>query len=156
MCSTSCLPIGAGLGDDAVERHDNDAGVAGLLDRPVEGVGRSGVDHDGVVALQYQVLDLRRLGRHLLVGSGEHVGGGDDSVLHRVLGDDVVAFQHRLAPGIAGVIVGEGDLHLAGVGLGRAGEQRAGGAKGERGDSAGHRFPPDSLARGRMGRTALS
>ena len=32
--------IGAGLGDDAVEGDDDDAGVAGLLDRAVQRVGR--------------------------------------------------------------------------------------------------------------------
>ena len=72
----------------------------------------------------------------------------DDAVLHRLLGDDVVALQHRLAPGIAGVIVGEGDFHLAGVGFRGPCEQGAGGAKGKHGDIAAHRFPPDSLARG--------
>ena len=89
ICSTSLLAhllevdgdaIGAGLGDDAVEGHDDDAGVAGLLDGAVERVGRSGIDDDGVIALQDQVLDLRGLRRHLLVGGGEHVGGGDDAV----------------------------------------------------------------------------
>ena len=72
--------IGAGLGDDAVERDDDDAGVAGLLDRAVQRVGRSGVDDDGVIALQDQVLDLRGLRRHFLVGGGEHVRGRDDVV----------------------------------------------------------------------------
>ena len=134
--------IGAGLGDDAVERDDDDAGVAGLLDRAVQRVGRGGVDDDRVVALQDQVLDLRRLGRHFLVGGGEDVRRGDDVVLHRLLGDDVVALQHRLTPGIAGVVVGEGDFHLAGVGVRGPGEQRAGGAQGEHGDVAAHRFPP--------------
>ena len=115
--------VGAGLGDDAVEGDDDDAGVAGLLDRAVQRVGRGGVDDDGVIALQDEVLDLRRLGRHFLVGGGEDVGRGDDPVRDRLLGDDVVALQHRLAPGIAGVVVGEGDLHLARVGLSRRGEE---------------------------------
>ena len=70
--------IGAGLGDDAVEGDDDDAGVASLLDRAVQRVGRGGVDDDRVIALQDQVLDLRRLGRHFLVGGGEDVGRGDD------------------------------------------------------------------------------
>ena len=111
--------ISAGLGDDAVERDDDDARVAGLLDRAVQRVGRSGVDDDRVIALQDEVLDLGGLGRHFLVGGGENVRRGDDPVRDRLLGDDVVALQHRLAPGIAGIIVGEGDLHLAGVGLRR-------------------------------------
>ncbi len=80
--------IGAGLGDDAVEGDDDDAGVAGLLDRAVQRVGRGGVDDDRVVALQDQVLDLRGLRRHFLVGGGEDVGGGDDVVLDRLLGDE--------------------------------------------------------------------
>ena len=109
--------VGARLGDDAVERDDDDAGVAGLLDRAVERVRRRGVDDDRVVALQDEVLDLRRLGRDFLVGGGEDVGGGDDAVLDRLLGDDVVALQHRLPPGIAGIVVGEGDLLGVGVGL---------------------------------------
>ena len=86
----------------------------------VQRVGRGGVDDDRVIALQDQVLDLRRLGRHLLVGGGEDVGGGDDLVGDRLLGDGVVALQHRLPPGIAGVVVGEGDLLAAGVGKRRA------------------------------------
>ncbi len=105
--------VGAGLGDDAVERDDDDAGVTGLLDRAVQRVRRSGVDDDRVIALQDKVLDLRRLGRHFLVRCGEHVGRRNDLVGHRFLGDEVVALQHRLAPGIAGVIVGEGDFHLS-------------------------------------------
>ena len=92
----------------------------------VERVRRRGVDDDRVIALQDQVLDLRRLGRHFLVGGGEHVGGGDDLVGDRLLGDDVVAVQHRLAPGIAGVIVGEGDLLAAGVGKRRARREHRG------------------------------
>ena len=110
-------PIGAGFGDDAVERDHHDAGVAGLLDGAVQGVGRGRIDHDGVVALQDQVLDLRGLGRHFLVGRGEHVGGSHHLVGHRLLGHGVIALQHRLAPGIAGVIVGKGDLHVLGFGL---------------------------------------
>ena len=70
--------IGAGLGDDAVEGNDDDAGVAGLLDRAVQRVGRSGVDDDRIIALQDEVLDLGGLGRHFLVGSREHVRRGDD------------------------------------------------------------------------------
>ena len=112
---------GAGLGDDAVEGDDDDAGVAGLLDGAVERIGRGGVDDDRVIALQDQVLDLRRLRRHFLVGGGEDVGRGDDAVGDRLLGDDVVALQHRLPPGIAGVVVGEGDLLALGVGRGDAG-----------------------------------
>ena len=113
---------GAWLGDDAVEGNDHDAGVAGLLDGAVERVGRRGVDDDGVIALQDQVLDLRGLGRHFLVGGGEHVGGGHDLVGDRLLGDDVVALEHRLPPGIAGIVVGEGDLLVARVGHCRAGQ----------------------------------
>ena len=132
ICSTSCLPIvlevdddavGARLGDDAVEGDHHDAGVAGLLDCAVQRVGRGGVDDDRVVALQDQVLDLRRLGRHFLVGRREDVGRGHDLVRDRLLGDDVVALQHRLAPGIAGVVVGKGDLLVAGVGERRRGEK---------------------------------
>jgi hypothetical protein len=122
-------PIGARLGDDAVERDDDDAGVAGLFDGSVQRVGRSGVDDDRVVALENQILDLRRLRRHFLVGGREYVCCGDDAVLHCLLGDDTVAFQHRLTPRIAGVVVGEGDLHLAGVGLRRSREKSGRGDK---------------------------
>ena len=99
--------VGAGFGDDAVERDHDDAGVAGLLDRAIQRVGRGRIDDDRVIALQDQVLDLRGLGRHFLVGGGEDIGRGDDLVRDRLLGDDVVALQHRLAPGIAGVVVGK-------------------------------------------------
>ena len=115
--------IGARLGDDAVEGDDDDAGVAGLLDRAVQRVGRSGVDDDRVIALQDEVLDLGGLGRHFLVGGRENIGCGDDLVRHRLLADDVIALQHRLAPGIAGVIVGKGDLLVARVGQRRRGEK---------------------------------
>ena len=107
--------VGAGLGDDAVERNNDDAGVAGLLDGAVQRVRRGGVDDDGVVALQDQVLDLRRLGRDLLVGGGEDVGRGDDAVGDRLLGHEVVALQHRLSPGVAGVVVRECDPHIGRV-----------------------------------------
>ena len=130
--------IGAGLGDDAVEGDDDDAGVAGLLDRAVQGVGRGGVDDDRVIALQDEVLDLRRLGRHFLVGGGEDVRRGDDLVGDRLLGDDVVALQHRLAPGIAGVVVGEGDFLFARVGERRRGEKPGGCGECEHRDVAVH------------------
>ena len=129
--------VGAGLGDDAVERHHHDAGIAGLLDGAVERVGRGGVDDDGVVALQDQVLDLRRLGRHFLVGGGEDVGGGDDLVGHRLLGHDVIALEHRLTPGIAGVVVGKGNAHAGRVRIGR-------------GRSKQQRCPHDSAKRERF------
>ena len=107
---------GAGFGDDAVEGDHHDPGVAGLLDGAVQRVGRRGVDDDGVVALQDQVLDLRGLRRHFLVGGGEDVGRADDAVGDRLLGDEVIALQHRLPPAVAGVIVGEGDLLVLGIG----------------------------------------
>ena len=140
--------VGAGRGDDAVERDDDDAGVAGLLDRAVQRVWRGRVDDDGVIALQDQVLDLRGLGRHFLVGGSEHVRGGDDVVGHGLLGDDVVALQHRLAPGIAGVVVGEGDLHFARVRERGRGEQGAGGgAERQRRNSAVHRCSSQGFSR---------
>ncbi len=138
--------VGAGLGDDAVEGDDDDAGVAGLLDRAVQRVGRDGVDDDGVIALQDQILDLGGLRRHFLVGGGEHVGRGDDLVRDRLLGDDVVALQHRLTPGIAGIVVGEGDLHFAGVRVSGSADQRAGcGAKRQRREMSTHQIPPSSF-----------
>ena len=115
--------VGARLGDDAVEGDDDNAGVASLLDRAIQRVGRGGVDDDRVIALQDEVLDLRRLRRHFLVGGGENVRRGDNPVRHRLLGDDVVALQHRLSPGVSGIVVGEGDFHLAGVGERRRGEK---------------------------------
>ena len=72
-------PPGAGLGDDAVEGDDDHAGVAGFLDRAVQRVGRGGVEDDRVIALQHEVLDLRRLLGHLVLGGGEGVGRGDDA-----------------------------------------------------------------------------
>src|SRR5205823_12527320 len=53
---------GTWLGDDAVKRYDNDARIAGLLDRAIQGVGRRGVDDDRIIALKDQVLDLGCLG----------------------------------------------------------------------------------------------
>ena len=74
---------GARLRDDAVEGDDGDAGVAGLLHRAVQRVRRGGVQHDRVVALQYEVLDLRRLLGDLVLGRGEGVGGRDDALPRR-------------------------------------------------------------------------
>ena len=132
--------VGAGFGHDAVEGDDDDAGVAGLLDGAVERVGRAGVDDDRVIALKNQILDLGGLGRDFLVGGGENVGGGDDLVGDGLLRHDAVALQHRLTPGIAGVIVGKGDLQAAGVGESRSGEQGSG--EGKRQECGFHRFPP--------------
>ena len=42
---------GAGLGDDAVEGDDDDAGITSLLDGAVQRIGRRGVDDDRVIAL---------------------------------------------------------------------------------------------------------
>ena len=105
-------------------------GIAGLLDRAVQGVGRGGVDDDGVVALEDQVLDLGGLLGHLVFGGGERIGRGDDAVLDGLLGHLVPAFQHRLAPGIAGIVVGQGDLLVFGISEGRTGCQDGGGGNG--------------------------
>src|SRR3954453_6034951 len=118
-------PVGAGLGDDAVERHHDNAGIAGLFDRAVQGVGRRGIDDDRVITLQNQVLDLRRLGRHVLVGRGEYVGGSDDLVGDRLLGDDLIALEHRLAPGVTGIVVRKRDLLAARVGQSRPADDGA-------------------------------
>ena len=101
---------GAGLGHDAVEGDDGHAGVAGFLDRAVQRVRRGGVQDDRVVALQHQVLDLRGLLGHLVLGRGERIGGGDDAGLDGGLRHLVPAPQHRLPPGVSGVVVGERDL----------------------------------------------
>ena len=60
--------VGAGRGDNAVERHHHNARIAGLLDRAIEGRGRGRIDDDGVIALKDQVLHLRRLGGNGAVG----------------------------------------------------------------------------------------
>ena len=116
--------IRARLGDDAVKRNHHDASVAGLLDRPVQRVGRARIDDDRVVALQDQVLDLRSLGRNFLVGGGKDVGSGDDLVGDGFLSHGVVALQHCLPPGIPGVVVGEGNFLAARVGNCTAGDER--------------------------------
>jgi hypothetical protein len=118
---------GAGLGHDAVEGDDGDAGVAGFLDRAVERRRRGGVEDDGVVALQDHVLDLGGLFGRLVLGGGEGVGGGDDALLDGRAGDGGPAGEHRLAPGVAGVVVRERDALVGGVGCGgeRQGGKRA-------------------------------
>ena len=95
----------AGLRDDAVEGYDGDAGIAGFLYRAVKRGRRSGIDDDGVVTLKNEVLDLRGLFGRLVFGGGEGVGGSDLLVGNRLLGDLVPARQHRLTPGITGIIV---------------------------------------------------
>ena len=122
------------LGHDAIEGDDDNARIASLLNRAIQRVWRGGVDDDSVIALQDEVLDLRRLRRHFLVGGGENVRRRDDPVRHRLLGDDVVALQHRLPPRVSGVVVRKCDLHLAGVGVRRRG-QKAG-----RRDQCEHRY----------------
>ncbi len=99
-------PIGARLGHDAVEGHHDDAGVAGLFYGTIEGRRRGRVDHDRVVALQDHVLDLRGLFRGLVFGRREGIRGRYDVIVDGLLGDGAPALQHRLSPGIAGVIVG--------------------------------------------------
>ena len=79
-----------------------------------------------------QVLDLRGLGRHLLVRGREDVGGRHYVVLHRLLRDDVIALEHRLTPRIAGIVVGEGDFLVAGVGVGGCCANRARGGERKR------------------------
>ncbi|MNK95180.1 hypothetical protein D3C87_1154060 [compost metagenome] len=96
---------GAWFGDNAVEGHDGDAGIAGFLHRAVEGGRRSGVDDDGVITLKNEVLDLRRLFGCLVFGGREGVCGGNLFVGNRLFGDLVPAGQHRLTPGISSVIV---------------------------------------------------
>ena len=116
-------PPGAGLGHDAVEGDDDHAGVAGFLDRAVQRVRRGGVEDDRVIALQHEVLDLRRLLGHLVLGRGEGIGRGDDPGLDGRLRHLVPAPQHRLPPGVSGVVVGERDLLVLGVGKRRAGRR---------------------------------
>ena len=107
---------GARLGDEAVEGDHHDARVASLLDRAIDGARRRCVDHDGVIALEDQVLDLGRLGGCFLVGRRKGVGRGDRAVLDRLAADLGPTLQHCLAPRIAGVVVGERDLLFCRVG----------------------------------------
>ena len=85
---------GAGFGDEPVERDDDNSRIAGLLHGAVEGFRRRGVEHDGVVALQNEILDLRGLGRRFLVGGRERVGGADHFIAHRLPADLRPALQH--------------------------------------------------------------
>lgn len=79
--------------------------ITGFLHCAVKRCRRSGIDDDGVIALQDEILDLRRLFGCLVFGGREGVGGGHLFVGHGLLGDLVPAGQHRLTPGIACVIV---------------------------------------------------
>ena len=96
---------GAGLVHDAVEGHDDDAGIAGFFDRTVDRGGRSGVHDDGVIALQYHVLDLSGLLGRLVFSGGKGVRGRDNARSHRLAGDLFPARQHRLTPRIASIVV---------------------------------------------------
>ena len=136
-------PPGAGLGDDAVEGDDGDPGVAGLLDRAVQAFGRGGVEDDRVVALQDQVLDLRRLLGHLVLGGGEGVGGGDRAVGDRGRRHLLPALQHRLAPGVAGVVVRQRDALVRCIRQRRSTE--GGSREQHREDGSGHFILPVSL-----------
>ena len=107
---------GARLGDNAVEGNDGDARIAGFLHRAIQGGRRSGVDDDGVIALQNHVLDLGGLFRRLIFCGRERIGGGHHASLHGFLGDLVPALQHGLTPGIACIIVRECNLLRRSVG----------------------------------------
>ena len=119
-------PPGARFGHDAVEGDDGDAGIAGLLDDAIQGIGRGGIDDDRIIALQDQVLDLGGLLRHLVFRGGEGIGCRDDAVGDRLFRHLVPAFQHGLPPGIAGIVVGERDLLVFGVGGSRHGRDKRG------------------------------
>jgi hypothetical protein len=121
---------GAGLGDDAVEGHDDDARVAGFPHRAVERRRRGRVEHDRVITLQDHVLYLGGLLGGLVLGGGEGVGGRHDALGHGRLGDRGPARQHRLTPGISGVVVGQRDPLVGGVGEG--GGRKCDGGNGRR------------------------
>lgn len=110
--------VGTGFSDDAVERHHDNSRIAGLLDCAVQCGGRSRIDHDGVVALQDQVLDLRRLFSGLVLRCGERVRPGNDPVLDRLLSGLLPTVEHALAPGVAGIVIGQRDGFVGRVGLG--------------------------------------
>ena len=90
--------IGARFGDNAVKRHHHNFGIAGLLHHPIQGIGRRRIDDDGVVALQYQVLDLRGLLSHLVFRSRERISRSNNAIDNSLLGHLVPAFQHGLTP----------------------------------------------------------
>jgi hypothetical protein len=80
--------------------------------------------NDRIVALKHQVLDLGCLFRHLVFGGGEGIGCRDNAGSDCLLGHLVPAAQHRLPPGVPGVIVRERDLLVLGVCRRWAGCQR--------------------------------
>ena len=107
-----------------------------------ENVRRGGVEHDRIVALQHQVLDLRGLLGDLVLGRRERISGRHDAGRHGGLRHLVPAAQHRLAPGIAGIVVRKRDLLVGGVGQRGAGAERRR-ERGERENSrqSGHVIP---------------
>src|SRR5690242_12311605 len=54
-------PPRAGFRHDAVEGYNRNAGITRFLDGTIERRGGGGIDDDGVIALQDQILNLRRL-----------------------------------------------------------------------------------------------
>ena len=108
------------------------------LTAPFRPSGEAAFSDDRVVALQDQVLDLRRLLGHLVLGGGEGVGGGDGAVGDGGSRDLLPAFQHRLPPGVAGIVVGQRDLLAGGVGRCRKAGADDGGRQEDGREGSGH------------------
>jgi len=111
--------VGINHGDDAVEGDDYDAGIRCLFDSAVQCVRRGGIYHYSVIALQNQVLNLSRLGGNLFIRCGKDICCRHNTVCDRFLGDNVIAFQHGLPPGIARIIIRKRDTHGLGIGVDR-------------------------------------
>lgn len=104
--------IGIGFGDYVVIGDYYYVGGVGFFDGVVEGCGRSGIDYDGFVVLQDQVLDLLGLFGGLVFGGSESGGGGYQFVFDGIVGGCGLGFEYGLMLGIGSVVVGQGDFGL--------------------------------------------
>ncbi len=104
----------AGFGRERVIDHDDDAGVASILDAAVEGGRRGGVDYNRVVAFQHQILQLGDLLRRVVI-AGDDLLLGDHAILHRLVGDRLPGVPGRLFPGVRAESVGQRDPQLGGI-----------------------------------------
>ena len=108
--------IGAGLRHHLVEADDDDPGVAGLLERRVQGVGGSCINQDCIRLVTDDVVERvdLRLDRILDIFNRQVDASGERPLLRGNVGDAL----HLLAPVVSDEIIGEIDRVFLSLGSG--------------------------------------